>query len=134
LLVDFYPKEYLDNAQYWLNRQDNLAAQRELDGFFSLPFSTSREDRVTGFLLQSLLHGRAQRTSSAIRSADSALALDPSNWRAYEYRGNFYYTERDSGKALADWEKSLLFNPSNPNILQNIRLLRRETAQQGRPR
>jgi len=125
LLVDFYPKEYTDNAQFWLNRQNTEAAQNELNGFLAFPYPKNKDDRVTGYLLQSLILGRVQRTREAIAFADSAMALNPADWRAYEYRGNFNFLAGDSLRAFSDWKKSLEFNPGNQTVRRNIEAVTR---------
>jgi len=125
LLVNFYPKEYTDNAQFWLNRQNTEAAQNELNGFFAFPHPKQMDDRVTGYLVQSLILGQERRTREAIAFADSAIALNPADWRAYEYRGNFNFLVGDSVRAFSDWKKSLEFNPSNQTVRRNIEAVTR---------
>ncbi|MBM4162267.1 MAG: DUF2723 domain-containing protein [Ignavibacteria bacterium] len=124
LLVDFYPKEYLDNAQFWLNRGNIPAAQNEVNGFFSFPFK-KKEDLTSAYLAQSLILGKEERIAEAVAYADSALALNPADWRGYEYRGNFLFIMRDSLRAVDDWRRSLEFNPDNLHVRRNLEELLR---------
>jgi tetratricopeptide (TPR) repeat protein len=120
LLVDFYPKEYIDHAQFWLNHQKEPAAQEELNHFFSFPYRKSATDNANAFLMQSLISYRRGEAAKARDYADSALALSPADWRALEYRGNFRVQQKDTAGAVADWESSLRLNPNNANVRQNL--------------
>jgi len=116
LLVDFYPKEYVDHAQFWLDHQNIQAAQAELDKFFSFPYRNNVADIANALLLQSLTYFRSGQTTKAITYTDSALALSPSQWRAFEYRGNFRFLQKDTAGAVKDWEASLRLNPGNTAV------------------
>lgn len=120
LLVDFYPKEHIDHAQFWLNHQKEMAAQEELNHFFSFPYRKATTDNANAFLMESLISYRMGEVAKARNYADSALALNPADWRALEYRGNFRVLQRDTAGAMADWQTSLRLNPKNENVRQNI--------------
>jgi cytochrome c-type biogenesis protein CcmH/NrfG len=70
--------------------------------------------------MQSLISYRMGEVAKAKNYADSALALNPADWRALEYRGNFHALQRDTAGAVADWQTSLRLNPKNENVRQNI--------------
>jgi hypothetical protein len=125
ILVDIYLNEYIDNAQFWLNRGYILAAQSELDRFSACSLPKKREGLATRYLLQALINGRFQRIGQAIACSDSAAAMNPADWRAYEYRGNFYFLAGDSLRAFSDWKKSLEINPSNQTVRRNIEAVTR---------
>lgn len=123
LMVGFYTKEFIDNAQFWYNQKQYQAGQDELDQFFAFPYPPSEEDKVTASLLQGLLLVQRKEFQAALGYVDSALALAPTEWRAYEYRGNFHFMRNDSIQALSDWKRSLSFNPSNENLRRNVAFL-----------
>lgn len=116
LLVDFYPKEYIDHAQFWLNHQNESAAQAELNHFFSFPYRINASDNLNAFLMQGLIYYRRGEVARAENYADSALTLNPTDWRALEYRGTFRVLKKDTAGALADWQTSLRLNPNNANV------------------
>ena len=126
LLVDYYPKEYVDHAQFWLNQQNVPAAQTELNKFFEFPHRNTVTDMANAFLMQGLIDFRRGLTARAIAYTDSALALNPSQWQALEYRGNYRFVQKDTARAAADWEASLRVNPNNKNIRVNLEGVRKK--------
>lgn len=51
-----------------------------------------------------------------------ALAVNPGDYKALYYLGNFWYAKRQYGEAIDCWEKSVAINDRFPTVLRNLSL------------
>lgn len=63
------------------------------------------------------------------RAFERAIALDPQFIDAYIGLGGVYYAEKDPKGERAVYERGLSSNPGDPSLLQNLRVLKRETRE-----
>ncbi len=126
LIVNFYPKELIDNAKFWYGRGNKDAALRELQAFMDFPLYRPEEDLPTGFLMMAQLYADQKELGEALALADSAAFYEPTDWRVYEQRGNYHFLLGDSAKAMSEWKQAIRFNPAHDRLKRNVEILERQ--------
>ncbi len=65
----------------------------------------------------------AKNYDQAVKYFNAALQVDPNNAAALQGRANCFYTQGNTSAALADYQKVLAQNPSNPQLAQFVQAL-----------
>ncbi|MFH0990721.1 MAG: DUF2723 domain-containing protein [bacterium] len=123
LIQPLYPREYLDNANFWYLKGNKEASLNELGEFLKLNMKKTPEQWCTAYLMLAQMHSDFKKFDTAVVNIDSALAYQPTDWRCFEARGNIFYLMGKNTEALASWKQALLYNPKNEKLQRNVEIL-----------
>jgi hypothetical protein len=123
LIVQFYYKEFIDNAKFWYNQGNKVAARTELENYFAFPYPKHAEDNGIAYLLLAQFSIDAHRLTEAAALLDSAAVYIPADWRLHELKGNVSFLLMDTSNAVHHWRVSLTYNPNNEKLQRNIEIL-----------